>query len=189
MALIGIDNVFLGNKLFRGIQAIGNQFNIPPECIDILLHVLCLAAAPPCSQDTCLPVLICNGSCAIFKQIIAGVNLCASKINRLKALRNKTLVPVVSMLIDHFFKFDCEDPSTYFFRNFTRYDSNICTDLYSPETLCKDRAIALCSYLHARILIIMMSHYKIIASLNMSLRTESGTSSLSKSIAIANVTL
>lgn len=129
-------NAFIGDSLIGIVRSTAEDRDLRQLCIDIIVYFLCLVAAPPCNQDTSLPVLICNESCAIFKQALEE-NSCAEVDDYLIELRSTLSIFAADVLIRAYFMFDCEDPSTYFFMNFTSYDSDICTELFSPETLCK----------------------------------------------------
>ena len=126
----------INNGVIGGVRAIAENINAPQECIDVLVYIMCLAAAPPCNQDTCLPVIICNDSCAAFKRLQTE-NLCDAENQRLRELGSSSPLSSVQLLIDSYFRFDCEDPSSYFFMNFTSFDSDGCTDLFPPEVKCK----------------------------------------------------
>ena len=105
-------------------------------CVDMMLHILCIAAAPPCNRDTCLPMRICKRSCDVFKRIKA-INFCKRVEDHIRLVADTVDYRSIPLLINDYFNFDCEDPSTYFFTNIPRYDPNVCTDLFSNESLCK----------------------------------------------------
>ena len=133
--ILGID-FSINNGVIGGIRASTENSNAPQECIDVLVYIMCLIAAPPCNQDTCLPVTVCNDSCAAFKRLQAE-KLCDAENERLRQLRSSTPLSDVRLLVDTYFRFDCEDPSSYFFMNFTNFDSDGCTDLFPPNIKCK----------------------------------------------------
>ena len=66
VALAGVGDAELDGFIDR-LQ--GNE--ISNECIDGLLHILCLSWYP-CNPETDLPLFICEESCIIYKKIIAA---------------------------------------------------------------------------------------------------------------------
>ena len=83
-------------------------------------------------------MLICKESCDIFKRMKAS-NFCEAAEDHLRRIlrSDQQIFSDIMLLINIYFKFDCEDPSTYFFTNISNPDPKACTKLLSPGSLCK----------------------------------------------------
>ncbi len=106
---------------------------IPDHCVDLFLHILCLAATPPCGPDTGLPIFICEENCRLYKQV-EETGICDAIQDRFSQLTMTSDVPDLFTLSRAYMEFDCSDPATYFFRDsFTKSDPNLCIHIFSPE--------------------------------------------------------
>ena len=97
---------------------------IPQECVDLFLHLLCLADAAPCNPDTGLLLPVCEENCRLY-QLIRAQQICQSLDQFVASLRNDAGSELYNNL-------DCTDLSS-FFGNITT-DSNDCTKLFSPDS-------------------------------------------------------
>ena len=89
----------INNAIIDGVRVSLEMSNAPQECINALEYIMCLVGAPPCNQDTCLPVKICNDSCAAFKRLQTE-NLCDQVEKRLRELRSSSPLSSVRLLVD-----------------------------------------------------------------------------------------
>lgn len=118
------------------VIALQSQIQIPSECLDAAIHVLCLILAPPCDPVTDLRLPICarsceavtrlrlEGSCTEVDQFLIG--LAQNPQENVNAWRTYR---------DRFLAFDCRNISTYDFFNGTLDYSQDgqCTSIISTD--------------------------------------------------------
>ena len=129
----------LKSQTITSVKALADTLTqrMMPVCVDLVMHMLCLVGAPTCNQDTCLPMLICKESCDMLKRIRES-KFCEVADNHFRRIQTSNVIfEDIFLLIDIYFNFDCEDPSTYFFTNISNPDTKACTKLLSPGLLCK----------------------------------------------------
>ena len=105
---------------------------VPANCINILLHLICIAALPPCGPETGLPVLICEENCLLYQQI-QEAGLCDAVEERFEVLKVVASSQDFEVITRAFLEFNCSDPATFLFMNVTNADSNMCTSIFSPD--------------------------------------------------------
>ena len=128
----------LDDGLIEAAIFFGMRDNVPPACIDVVAHLICLIAAPPCNPNTSLPALICEENCRIYQQVRAA-DIC----RQVDDFATSSASPINGALLDHilelvalYLNFNCSDPSTYLFVNETivvQPDPDLCTNIFSPE--------------------------------------------------------
>ncbi len=123
------DNVL---DILKILSMTGNSL-LPEQCLDILLHLLCIVITPPCGSDTGLPVLICEGNCKLYNQI-REAGICDAIENFLAQVTMLSDSQDLSTLSRAFTEFDCSNPATYFFTTITDQDSTLCIKIFSPDT-------------------------------------------------------
>ena len=111
---------FLISTVMRLLEADG----ISDECTDFMVHLTCLTWYP-CSPETGLPLNFCEESCDIFDWIQA-TGFCQDLID---SIQKFTMGNEMFMRFDDLFlDFDCNG-----IRNFSVYDPDNCTNLFSPD--------------------------------------------------------
>ena len=123
----------LGDIEFAGIKHFGKYGDpqLSDKCLDLVLHIFCMQAAPPCNPVTGLPMLICEDSCRIFQQIQEN-RICSDVDKRLRDVYDVTLQLNFKILADAYFNYNCSDPTNYYFMNVTDPDPNLCTSVCTP---------------------------------------------------------
>ena len=114
-----------------------NTFSPPPPdlCTDFLKHVLCYLAAPPCDPVSDLQLPICNDSCRAYNLLLSS-NLCLTFNNSVEVFIQSTSVIEILDIYDIYSAFNCDNSSTYFFRDGEgdEFASNgECTSLFTPS--------------------------------------------------------
>lgn len=131
------DELGLDNPAIQAIYFVSSREDVPEACVDTLVHLACLGAARPCSQRTNLPVFVCEDSCQLYQQLRAA-GLCQEIDEQLGNLALITASDRFIQIFDAFKRFDCTDPSTYFFENITvEGDPDSCSSLFSPQSASK----------------------------------------------------
>ena len=128
----------LDDQLVTGLQVIGRSGNPPlsVECLDILTHLLCTQASPPCNPDSELLMLICEDDCRLFNQVKER-GFCSEIDTRLEELSVFSNDLSFKNLFSKYNNLNCSDPATYYDVNITTFDPDICTGLFSPEVKSK----------------------------------------------------
>lgn len=123
------------DELIDGAILFANRIQppLPQVCLDILHYIFCIIAAPPCNPGSGLPIIICKENCKLSQQIQKS-DLCVDITTQLRALATVTTNNDFIVISNAYFNFDCKVPETYFFKNITSSDPDICTNLFPPET-------------------------------------------------------
>ncbi len=105
-----------------------------PNCETAFMHILCLAATPPCTNITDLLLPVCSDSCLAFNRLVEG-GKCDSIIESAEQFLMLSGLLLAQIFSDLLTGFNCNNASTYYF--FDRLDSLIdsgrCTDLLTPQ--------------------------------------------------------
>ncbi len=105
-----------------------------PNCETAFMHILCLAATPPCTNITDLLLPVCNDSCLAFNRLVEE-GKCDSIIQSAEQFLMLSSLPEAQIFLDLLTGFNCNNASTYYY--FDRLDSLIdsgrCTDLLTPQ--------------------------------------------------------
>ena len=122
------------NEVFNGTVMFGSSGDPPvsKQCLDIVLHILCASAAPPCNPESGLLMLFCKESCRFYQQLIDH-GICSEIDIRIQDLKENSVTPAFRKVAEIYFNFNCYDPVTYYFMNVTNPDPSRCTKLLSPE--------------------------------------------------------
>ena len=99
------------------------------------MHIICLAATPPCTNVTDLLLPVCSDSCSAFNRLIEE-GKCDTILQSAELfLLSSDLPEGQRIFINLLTEFNCKNVSTYYF--FERLDSLIdserCTDLLTPQ--------------------------------------------------------
>ena len=130
------------NDLLVGtIIRILEEAEVSDECINLYVHLSCLAE-PPCNPQTNLPVLICEESCKIFQQIRTE-GFCEQVYDVVQIFSTESNAQMIESLLN----FDCNNSTNYFHESITEPDPTICTDMFAPEFRGKCNA---CMYIESR---------------------------------------
>ena len=130
------------NAFLEVINFSARIHKVSEQCIDLLLHIICLGLEHPCNPESNLPVLICEENCRIYQRIQAA-QICHVIDEQILEL---TIVNPENALTKAYFTFDCTDPSTYSIENITEADPDICTHLFSAKAEGKSRLVYSCSF-------------------------------------------
>ena len=125
-----IINMNLGSGFFI-LNVLAQETQSPPACLELVLHMFCLVAKPPCNETTNLPMLLCPQTCHAYEKLIS-TGFCDNLVARIiKALE---MTPH-ALLIEFVATFNCSDPASYFQNEATAECGNAssCTNLFSPE--------------------------------------------------------
>ena len=128
---------------FYVLNYLTQQTQSHPACLELILHMLCLVAKPPCNETTNLPMLLCPQTCLTYEKLIST----GGCDNMVAAVIDTLLIGISSEYIwlkDYLIAFNCSDPASYFQNVSTEEcgNSSSCTNLFSPET----EGIACCIY-------------------------------------------
>ena len=132
--------ITVSDLFIETIVSVLEEAEVSDECIDLYVHLSCLAE-PPCNPQTNLPVLICEESCKIFQQIRTE-GFC-KQVDEV-VLRFST--GSSASMIESYLNLDCTNSSTYFLEKITQPDPTICTNLFAPEVRgkCKNWSVQAC---------------------------------------------
>ena len=108
--------------LMSTIMQILQGDGVSDECIDFMVHLTCLTW-PPCSPETGLPLDFCEETCEVY-QWIRATEFCKDVEDSL--LRFIMGSEIFETFDDRFENFDCTS-------NYSEYDPDMCTNLFSPE--------------------------------------------------------
>ena len=120
----------LGSGFFT-VNVLAQETQSPSACVELVLHMLCLLAKPPCNESTNLPMLLCPQTCLAYEKLIS-TGFCNNLVARIiKALE---MTPFI-WLREYLATFNCSDPASYFQNEPTADcgNSSSCTNLFSPE--------------------------------------------------------
>ena len=137
--------VYLDLNLGSGfyiLNVFAQETQSPPACLDLILHMFCLLAKPPCNESTNLPMLLCPQTCLAYKKLIS-TGLCDDLVARI--INQLEMTPLI-YLIDYLATFNCSDPASYFQNEATEKCGNAssCTNLFSPEVEGIQSCIIIC---------------------------------------------
>ena len=113
------------------LKLLAQETKSPPACLELILHMLCLVARPPCNETTNLPMLLCPQTCLAYEKLIS-TGFCDDLVARI--IRTLEMTPFI-WLIEYLATFNCPDPASYFQNEPTVEcgNSSSCTNLFSPE--------------------------------------------------------
>lgn len=115
-----------------------DSFSPPPPsvCKDLLQHLLCYYAAPPCDPVSDLQLPICNDSCRAYDLLLAS-DMCLTFNNSLQDFIESSTVFEVQVVYELYANFSCANTSTYNFREGEGAElasrSGVCTSLFTPS--------------------------------------------------------
>ena len=105
----------------------------PPACTDAFLHLACGASVPPCDPSTQRILPYCNDSCRAYKQLLSDGS-CDGLDAFLRDFVAASPVTNLGEYIDLYFRFDCDNTSTYLFgSHLDLVSQNKCTSVLSAS--------------------------------------------------------